>query len=76
MSITETRSPWSLDRSDPHAQRGVSPGSRSSPSNPSRADGAHIAGHVGKAASSPVSLKRRDNAPIVGEPQQVIPDRR
>jgi hypothetical protein len=37
---------------------------------------AHIAGHVGKAASSPVSLKRRDNAPIVGEPQQVIPDRR
>jgi hypothetical protein len=38
MGVSEVRSPWSLDRGDPHPRRGESPGSRSSPSNPSRAD--------------------------------------
>ena len=54
MGITESRSPS-------HA---TPPGSRIGDSRRSRADGAHTAGHVGKAASSPASLKRTDN----GEP--------
>jgi hypothetical protein len=53
---------WTLERGDPHPRRAESPGSRSSPS---RADGGHIAGHIGKAASSPASLKR-DNEPVLG----------
>jgi hypothetical protein len=69
---TEVRSSWDTAGNDP--RRGESPGSRSSPSNP-RADGGHIANHLGKGAFGPVSLKR-DNVPVAGEPQPVIPDRR
>jgi hypothetical protein len=38
---------------------------------PSRGDGGHIAPHVGKAASSPVSLKR-DSSVVVGEPRNPV----
>jgi hypothetical protein len=62
MGITESRSSWSLDRSDPHTQRGISPGARSSPS---RADGGHIAPHIGKSGSQPASA-RRDAVPVQG----------
>jgi hypothetical protein len=64
MGITTTRSPWSLERGDFHAQRGISPGAHSSPSN-ARSDGGHLAGHVGKSASQPASA-RRDSTPVAG----------
>jgi len=63
MAEREPRSPWSLRSGEHHPSRGISPGARSSPSRGD--DGGHISGHVGKAASSPASLKRptsRDEA--------------
>jgi hypothetical protein len=60
MGISETRSPNNTTGNEP--MRGYSPGSRSSPS---RADGSHRAGHLGKSASQPVSA-RRDSTPVVG----------
>jgi hypothetical protein len=45
--VKEVRSPWKSERGN---RAGLSPAS------PPRHDGGHIAGHVGKAASSPVSL--------------------
>jgi hypothetical protein len=72
--VQEVRSRWSSpERERPPARQPVEV--RSSWST-SRADGFHIAGHVGKAASSPVSLKRRDASEVIGENQPVIPDRR
>ena len=62
--VKEVRSPHSLTRDQPHAQRGISPGSRSSPSN-ARSD-SHLAHTVGKGGHSPASL-RRDSTPVVGE---------
>jgi hypothetical protein len=64
-----------LDHGDAHTQRGISPGSRSNPSNPSGADGGHIAGYLGKGGSVPASFKR-DSMPVVGENREVIDDRR
>jgi hypothetical protein len=55
MAIREVRSPNNTTGSEP--MRGWSPGAYSSPSNSrTRNDGGHVAGHVGKAASLPVSL--------------------
>jgi hypothetical protein len=61
--VREVKSPNSLERRDFHAQRGISPGAHSSPSN-ARSDG-HIAGHLGKSASQPASV-RRDAVPVQG----------
>jgi hypothetical protein len=72
MGTTEVRSPWSLERNQPQPQRGISPGSRSSPSN--RADGGHIAGHVGKGWRPPPST-RRDNALVQGGYQSPLDPR-
>jgi hypothetical protein len=60
--MKEVRSPNSLTRDQFHAQRGISPGSRSSPSN-AKGDGGHIAGHVGKGGSQPASATRDGFAP-------------
>jgi len=72
----EVRSFWSLERGDPHSQRAISPGSRSSPS---RADsGARRAGHLGKSASQPASAKRDSAVPVQGAQYRnpVVEDRR
>ena len=62
---TEIKSPWTLTRDMPHAQRGISPGSRSSPSNAARNDSGHRAHLVGKGGYGPPV--RRDKAlPVVG----------
>jgi hypothetical protein len=71
MGETTVRSPHSLERGDFHAQRGISPGAYSSPSN-TRPDGGHIAGHVGKGGGQAV---RRDTPPVVGGQRNVIEDR-
>ena len=55
--MREIRSPWTLTRDMPHAQRGISPGSRSSPSN-ARADWVHAAPHIGKSGPQPASARR------------------
>jgi hypothetical protein len=68
MPITESRSP--SHRTPANARIG------DVRARPSRDDGGHIAPHVGKAASSPVSLKRADIEPAVGEPRGVIDSRR
>ena len=62
--MREVKSSWSLTRDMPHAQRGISPGSRSSPSN-ARADWGHAAPHVGKSGPQPASA-RRDAVPVAG----------
>ena len=80
-----TRSPWSSSTSI-RRQRGEP---ARSPWSTSRADGGHIAGHVGKAGASPASLRRdnaqaaieerrllRENEPVVGENQSVSDRRR
>lgn len=56
--VREVRSPNSLERNQPHAQRGISPGAYSNPSNPLH--------HVGKGLSRTVPLSRRDSTPTVG----------
>jgi hypothetical protein len=61
--VKEVRSPNSLTKDQYHPQRGISPGSRSSPSN-ARSDG-HLAHTVGKGGHGPASL-RRDSTPVVG----------
>jgi hypothetical protein len=71
--VREVRSPWNTTGNEP--MRGYSPGSRSSPSNAPRSDGGHIAGHVGKGASQPASV--RDGfvpsaTPVVGGQRNVI----
>ena len=64
MGEREVRSPWSSTGNE--ARRGYSPGAYSNPSNgKARADGGHIAGHLGKAASQPASA-RRDTSQVVG----------
>jgi hypothetical protein len=72
-----TRSPWSTSGNTRSGKTGVSL--------LGRADGGHLAGHVGKAASSPASLSRFDQpmpdpvprpTPVQGQPVGVIPDRR
>ena len=81
MPITESRSPTHRTRADARIGEGRV-----------RADGGHVAGHVGKAASSPVSISRRDAQPdnpsppeepfrsntsvVVGENRGVIQDSR
>jgi hypothetical protein len=64
--VREVRSPWSLDRDDPHPRRAESPGSRSSPSNAARADGGHIANNLGKGGHRPVSARRDSGQPVLG----------
>jgi hypothetical protein len=63
---TTVRSPWSLDKTDPHPRRGESPGANSSPSSAPRNDGGHIANHIGKGLRPP---SRWDN----GEPTLDMP---
>ena len=58
--MKEVRSTWSLERGDPHPQRAISPGSRSSPSN-ARSDGGHLVRSPGKGPAV-----RRDSTPVVG----------
>jgi hypothetical protein len=59
MGISEVRSPNNSTRDMPNAQRGISPGAYSNPSNSrQRADGGHLAHNVGKAGSMPAA--RRD----------------
>jgi hypothetical protein len=74
--VREIRSPHSLERSDPHSQRGISPGAHSSPSN-ARSD-AHVAPHIGKSGSQPASATRDapTATPVVGGQRNVIEDRR
>ena len=64
--LTESRSPWNSSPNDP--RRAESPGSRRNPSgtNYRNEGGGHLSGHVGKAASSPASLSRKDAVPVVG----------
>jgi hypothetical protein len=62
--MKEVRSPNSLTRDQFQPQRGISPGSRSSPSN-ARADWGHAAHNIGKGGPRPASA-RRDAAPVVG----------
>jgi hypothetical protein len=66
MGITESRSPRNSSPNDP--RRAESPGSHSNPSgsNYRNDGGGHLSGHVGKAASSPTSLSRRDAVPVMG----------
>ena len=64
MGITETRSPWSREKGQPHPRLAESPGSRSNPSN-ARADWGHAAHNIGKGGPRPVSA-RHDSTPIVG----------
>ena len=61
----EVRSPNSLERNQFHPQRGISPGSRSSPSN-ARADWGHAAPRIGKSASQLVSARRDGAVPVQG----------
>jgi hypothetical protein len=56
--VKEVRSPSSLERGDFHAQRAISPGSRSSPSNAPRSDSGHLARSPGK-GGGPASVSRR-----------------
>jgi hypothetical protein len=56
---TEVRSPWNSTGNE--ARRGESPGAYSSPSNArTRADGGHIAPHVGKAGPTNPKLRPDD----------------
>jgi hypothetical protein len=71
MGISEVRSPWSLDRGDPHPRRGESPGSRSSPSN-AVADSGHLVRSPGKGPA----VRRPDNEPVTGENRNAIEERR
>jgi hypothetical protein len=73
MPNREVRSP---NNSGPdHPRFGESPGANRSPS-VDRPSG-HIAGHVGKAASSPASLKRPGcEPPVEGENRSAVADRR
>jgi len=73
--MREVRSPWSRERGEAHPRLAESPGSRSSPS---RADGGHVAGHVGKGGAT-----RRDNVtgrstnePVQGGFRPPVEDRR
>jgi hypothetical protein len=50
--VKEVRSPWNSTRDMPNAQRGISPGAYSSPSNSrQRADGGHLVRSPGKGGS-------------------------
>jgi hypothetical protein len=69
--MKEVRSPNSLTRDQFHPQRGISPGSRSSPSNAARSDSGHRAHLVGKGYGT----ARRDNALVLGGWQSPL-DRR
>jgi hypothetical protein len=73
MGEREVRSPNSLTKDQYHPLRGISPGSRSSPS---KAEAGHRAGHVGKSGSGPASL-RRDNCdgPGAGSGWVALPNR-
>jgi hypothetical protein len=65
MGITESRSPWSREKGQPHPRLAESPGSRSNPSNAARSDSGHRAGHVGKSGAGLASIKR-DSSPVLG----------
>jgi hypothetical protein len=67
--VKEVRSPHSLTRDQPHPQRAISPGSRSSPSN--AADSGHLVRSPGKGPAV-----RRDSTPVVGGQRNVIEERR
>jgi hypothetical protein len=70
MGTTTVNSPNNSTRDQNDPMRGYSPGAYSSPSNSrQRADGGHIAGHVGKSASGPASISR-DNIPPRSTPVQ------
>ena len=71
---TESPSPWTLTRDMPHAQRGITPGARSSPCN-ARADGGRIARHLGRGGFGPVSQKR-DSPPDSNRVIEPVKDRR
>jgi hypothetical protein len=62
MPTREVRSPWSLERGDPHPRRGESPGAYSSPSNPVRADSGHLVRSPGKGPA----VRRPDANNVVG----------
>jgi hypothetical protein len=68
----EVRSPWSRSGQAPHPDRLTQARIYRGD------DWGHRAGHVGKAASSPASLRRGDqNEPtVVGMPRGVVQDRR
>jgi hypothetical protein len=56
---TETRSPWSREKGQPHPRLAESPGSRSNPSN-ARADWGHAAHNIGKGGQSSIYPGRTD----------------
>jgi pimeloyl-ACP methyl ester carboxylesterase len=63
--VKEVRSPWNSTHDMPNAQRGISPGAYSNPSNSrQRADGGHLVRSPGK-GGGPASV-RRDSTPVVG----------
>jgi hypothetical protein len=62
--VKEVRGAFNSDGNE--ARRGYSPGAYSSPSNGKvRADGGHIARHLGRGGYGPAS-QRRDSTPVVG----------
>ena len=73
--MREVKSPNSLTRDQFHAQRGISPGAHSNPSNAARSDSGHIAGHLGKGGFGPVSQKR-DSPPDSNRVIEPVKDRR
>ena len=78
MGEREVRSAWSSTPGD-HPRWNETASSHGAPYVDRRADqgGGHIAGHVGKAASSPMSLKRPDQAaPVIGVAPGVIDEER
>jgi hypothetical protein len=76
MAEYEVRSPHTVTRDTPHPRRNETGEMHRGPFN-ERADSGHRAGHVGKAASSPASLRRGDQtSPVQGMPPGVVPDRR
>jgi hypothetical protein len=62
--MREVKSPNSLTRDQYHPQRGISPGSRSSPSNAARSDSGHLVRSPGK-GGGPASV-RCDAVPVQG----------
>jgi hypothetical protein len=68
--VREVRSPNSLSKGQYHPQRGISHGSRSSPSN--AADSGNLVRSPGK-GGGPASV-RRDSTPVVGGQRNVIED--
>ena len=72
MADQEVRSPNTVTRDTPHNRRGDAL-QHGGPFGDRRADSGHIAGHVGKAASSPASLRRGDQPePVQGAPRRDV----